>query len=218
MDSCLAITDYLISQQYCSIFLEPVDPIRDEVPDYFKIIKNPQDLGTIRKRLLNKEYKSISDWKRDMNLIWTNCEKFNGRDSILGELSRFALMMFEKQCKKHLPYSPIEWVNRITSLYEKINVFLKDSPRSVSYKFKKLDIPREHSPEEIQKLSEAVSCLSTRSDVLQLVQLLGLFGINIEGKRDVVYVSLSELPDQAITALMSYVKERYKALRMEYPK
>jgi hypothetical protein len=33
------------------IFHEPVDPIKLGIPDYYDIIKNPMDLGTIKTKL-----------------------------------------------------------------------------------------------------------------------------------------------------------------------
>ena len=32
-------------------FREPVDPEKELIPDYFDVIKNPMDLGTIKTRL-----------------------------------------------------------------------------------------------------------------------------------------------------------------------
>ena len=32
-------------------FREPVDPEKEKIPDYFDVIKNPMDLGTIKSRL-----------------------------------------------------------------------------------------------------------------------------------------------------------------------
>ena len=32
-------------------FREPVDPEKEKIPDYFDVIKNPMDLGTIKTRL-----------------------------------------------------------------------------------------------------------------------------------------------------------------------
>ena len=33
------------------IFHEPVDPIKLNIPNYLNIVKNPMDLGTIKKKL-----------------------------------------------------------------------------------------------------------------------------------------------------------------------
>ena len=41
------------------IFLEPVDAIKLGIPDYFRIIQKPMDLGTAKENLRKHEYKSM---------------------------------------------------------------------------------------------------------------------------------------------------------------
>lgn len=45
--------------------------------DYFKIIKQPMDLGTIKKRLENNYYHSASECLQDFNTMFTNCYIYN---------------------------------------------------------------------------------------------------------------------------------------------
>ena len=40
-------------------FHEPVDPVKYNVDDYFYIITEPMDFGTIRKKLNNNVYNNI---------------------------------------------------------------------------------------------------------------------------------------------------------------
>jgi hypothetical protein len=47
------------------VFLHPVDPVRDDVPTYFQVIKHPVDLNLILKRLQNNEYAGISHWDKN---------------------------------------------------------------------------------------------------------------------------------------------------------
>lgn len=48
-------------------FAAPVNKI--EVPDYYNIITNPMDLGTIRKKLIGNKYESPKDFA-DVNDIY----------------------------------------------------------------------------------------------------------------------------------------------------
>lgn len=59
-------------------FLQPVDPVKFNIMDYFDIIERPMDLGTIKKKLHNNVYKNLAHFVEDMNLIWGNCYKYNG--------------------------------------------------------------------------------------------------------------------------------------------
>lgn len=45
--------------------------------DYHKIIKNPMDMGTIKKRLENSYYWSASECMQDFNTMFTNCYIYN---------------------------------------------------------------------------------------------------------------------------------------------
>ncbi|KAL1635628.1 transcription initiation at TATA-containing promoter protein [Neofusicoccum ribis] len=58
-------------------FLQPVDPVALNIPQYLKIIKKPMDLGTVQSRLKHGEYASAKDVKADIDLIFANCFKFN---------------------------------------------------------------------------------------------------------------------------------------------
>ena len=58
-------------------FLQPVDYVGLQILDYPKIITHPMDLGTVKKNLLNREYKIFQDFMSDINLIWKNCRTYN---------------------------------------------------------------------------------------------------------------------------------------------
>ncbi len=58
-------------------FLNPVDYVALNILDYPKIITHPMDLGTVKKNLLNGEYKLFQDFMSDINLIWRNCRTYN---------------------------------------------------------------------------------------------------------------------------------------------
>ena len=58
-------------------FLNPVDWEGLQILDYPKIITHPMDLGTVKKNLLNGEYKIFQDFMSDINLIWKNCRTYN---------------------------------------------------------------------------------------------------------------------------------------------
>lgn len=62
------------------LFHEPVDPIRLNLPDYFDVIKEPMDLGTIKKKLYGNVYRDGEALVRDLKLVFENCKKFNEGD------------------------------------------------------------------------------------------------------------------------------------------
>ena len=58
-------------------FKTPVDAIKLKIPDYHTIVKNPMDLGTIKKRLTNKYYWCAQEVQDDFKLMFGNCYLYN---------------------------------------------------------------------------------------------------------------------------------------------
>ncbi|ORX74066.1 Bromodomain-domain-containing protein [Linderina pennispora] len=54
-------------------FMAPVDPVKQNVPTYFDIIKKPMDLGTIRKKLDRQKYRTAEEFRDDVQLVLHNC-------------------------------------------------------------------------------------------------------------------------------------------------
>ncbi|XP_055036051.2 bromodomain-containing protein 3a isoform X2 [Misgurnus anguillicaudatus] len=63
--------------QFAWPFYTPVDAVKLGLPDYHKIIKNPMDMGTIKKRLESVYYWSASECMQDFNTMFTNCYIYN---------------------------------------------------------------------------------------------------------------------------------------------
>jgi len=64
------------------------EPFREEVNwkmlglfDYPQIIKKPMDLGTVKKKMASKKYKSIHLCAQDVRLVWNNCMTYNADGS-----------------------------------------------------------------------------------------------------------------------------------------
>lgn len=74
------ILDQLESKDTTEIFLEPVDTT--EVADYLDVIKNPMDLGTMRKKLKQGEYSTLEELEDDFDLMCRNCLTYNNKETI----------------------------------------------------------------------------------------------------------------------------------------
>ncbi|KAM7093299.1 bromodomain-containing protein 3 isoform 3-T6 [Molossus nigricans] len=72
----------LWKHQFAWPFYQPVDAIKLNLPDYHKIIKNPMDMGTIKKRLENNYYWSASECMQDFNTMFTNCYIYNKKKGV----------------------------------------------------------------------------------------------------------------------------------------
>lgn len=81
------------------LFEEPVDPVVYDIPDYFDIVKEPMDLGTIRQKLQGKgnaQYQSLNEFANDVNLTFDNAILYNGEGDSVTNAAREMKNMFNK--------------------------------------------------------------------------------------------------------------------------
>ncbi|XP_050231404.1 uncharacterized protein LOC130014551 [Mercurialis annua] len=74
------ILDRLQKKDTYGVYSEPVDP--DELPDYFEVIEQPMDFGTVRKKLSSGAYGNLEQFEKDVHLISSNAMQYNAPDTI----------------------------------------------------------------------------------------------------------------------------------------
>eukprot|EP01039_Chlorochromonas_danica_P000492 gene492-531_t len=77
MKRCLDLLKELTKHPQAIWFLEPVDPIALNIPDYPRIIKNPMDFSTIRYNIENGIYENMHGFAEHMRLVFKNAMTFN---------------------------------------------------------------------------------------------------------------------------------------------
>jgi bromodomain-containing factor 1 len=80
-------------------FLQPVDPVKLNIPRYFDIITRPMDISTIEKKLNSGQYPVAQALVDDFNLMVNNCVTFNGPDNPITKMGRNIQAIFEKGMK-----------------------------------------------------------------------------------------------------------------------
>ena len=119
---CRQFLDKLIKHPLSVCYLKPVDPAKDQAPDYFKVISDPMDLGKISHKLDSHQYSSAEEFKYDVNLVWSNSMKYLKKKTIL--LYQVALHMKEK-CDKSLQNIPRtraeEWAMKMQNANKKLH-------------------------------------------------------------------------------------------------
>ena len=93
-------------------FLNPVDPVALNIPNYPDFIKEPMDLSTVEKKLLDEVYKVKTEFIYDVNLIFQNCKTFNGESSPFTAMANNMKDVFDK----HMSKFPIEDLKVVTPL------------------------------------------------------------------------------------------------------
>jgi len=86
-----------VHEPYSYPFLAPVDAVALQIPDYYKIIKQPMDLGTIDQKLKEQQYTTADEFYADVKLVFKNCYKYNGMDSPVAKLAQQLERVFDKK-------------------------------------------------------------------------------------------------------------------------
>ncbi|KAJ1025442.1 hypothetical protein NDA13_004253 [Ustilago tritici] len=76
LTACTNTLKKLMQNKHASIFLNPVDPVRDQATDYFDIIKEPMDLGSILNKLDSGQYKDRHELRADFELMISNAKTY----------------------------------------------------------------------------------------------------------------------------------------------
>lgn len=78
-NKCLEILRRLMTQPASYLFNEPVNPERDQCPDYYLVINTPMDFGSIKAKLEHLEYPSPDAFADDVRLVFQNAVRYNPR-------------------------------------------------------------------------------------------------------------------------------------------
>nr|XP_033772224.1 bromodomain testis-specific protein isoform X2 [Geotrypetes seraphini] len=110
---CNSILKELFSRKhatYAWAFYKPVDAESLGLCDYHDIIKQPMDLGTIKEKMDNKEYKDTHEFAADVRLMFMNCYKYNPPEHEIVTMARKLQDIFEM----HFAKIPDEHIQTIT--------------------------------------------------------------------------------------------------------
>ncbi|XP_058258800.1 bromodomain testis-specific protein isoform X4 [Hemibagrus wyckioides] len=90
---------------YAWPFYEPVDAVALGLHDYHDIIHQPMDLGTIKKKMDNREYTDALQFVADVRLMFSNCYKYNPPNHEVVAMARKLQEVFESRFAK-IPDEP----------------------------------------------------------------------------------------------------------------
>lgn len=109
LKSCNEILKELFSKKhsgYAWPFYKPVDAKMLGLHDYHEIIKKPMDLGTVKRKMDDREYKTAAEFEADVRLIFTNCYKYNPPDHDVVKMGRKLQDVFEMRFA-NIPDEPV---------------------------------------------------------------------------------------------------------------
>lgn len=98
LNMCLTIINEMGKTEAAKHFLVRVNEASH--PEYYKHIKHPMDINTIKEKLKDKAYKTKEQFAYDCRLIFDNCEFFNEDNSKIGLAGHKLRAYFETKWMK----------------------------------------------------------------------------------------------------------------------
>lgn len=218
---CLEITKELSKLPGAILFKEPIDPTAEEYENYRKIIKNPQDLGTITRKLEAGEYSNIQAWERDINLIWTNAEQFNGKETYVSLIAKHMAKHCEKLKRKLTMRKISGWMKCLYIWREKLDKLMVSPPENSTIKFfPPLEyVAPDYKPftdRETNCFIEATRSLNKSEEIKQLAKIAAT-DPNFNAAEENMVLNVDGLEPRTMYALRSYVLKRFNEMGIAYP-
>lgn len=215
------------------MFQQAVDPERDNCPDYFSIVERPMDLGTVMRKLNTNQYKSVAEWKSDMNLIWSNSMLYNPKPSILYLITKDLSDLFHTltQCLSDSPSN--DWNSTLQALGNEMNQVMKEMPshpqsskKSTSSKQKQTEAekpappkkavkekvpepqkPKDFTKQDLLKLTRDINSIKDDDQLAEITELLQDCEGGLDDDGDEIQVDLNTLRQSTLVLLRKKVDQ-----------
>ncbi|KAI3901879.1 hypothetical protein MKW92_037403 [Papaver armeniacum] len=99
MKQCDTLLKRVMTHQFSWVFKEPVDVVKLNIPDYFTVIKQPMDLGTVQRKIDTGAYLSPLDFVADVRLTFSNAKTYNPRGNDVHTMADTLSKYFEVRWK-----------------------------------------------------------------------------------------------------------------------
>ncbi|KAJ8536584.1 hypothetical protein K7X08_034985 [Anisodus acutangulus] len=223
MKQCETLLNRLMSHQHGWVFNNPVDVVKLKIPDYFTVVKQPMDLGTIRSKLHSGEYLSPLQFAADVRLTFKNAMTYNPPVNDVHIMAQTLNKFFEvrwKPIEKKIPVTEEE------PLPSKSSVIIEtetDAPLVMPPSKKKKIAPLENKvkPEPVKRVMSDVEKhkLTTELESLELPENIVDFlkeksSNGSQVSEDMIEIDLDVLPDDVLyevrKLLDDYLLEKQK--------
>lgn len=215
MKQCEGLLKKLMEHQHGWVFNTPVDVVKFNIPDYFTVIKNPMDLGTIKSKIASSQYSSPLDFVADVRLTFSNAMTYNQPGNDVHSMADTLRKFFEirwKVIEKKLPKASQPSLEK-SSLHEEKEAI---KPLPPSKKRKIVSVPQDVIPppvkrtmtvEEKHKLSRDLEAsLGDLPDKI-VVFLKEQFSNGMDTEEDEIEIDIDNLSSDALFTLQKLLDD-----------
>ena len=96
-ETCHNIVDNIIRQKRAQWFKAPVDHVALGIPDYPQVIKEPMDLGTVKKQLIEGKYTEAAQVAAHVRLTFDNAMRYNQPVTVFHQDAKKLKLQFDRK-------------------------------------------------------------------------------------------------------------------------
>ncbi|XP_034876032.1 bromodomain testis-specific protein [Mirounga leonina] len=170
---CSEILKEMLAKKHLSYawpFYNPVDVNALGLHNYYDIVKNPMDLGTIKGKMDNQEYKDAYEFAADVRLMFMNCYKYNPPDHEVVTMARMLQDVFEMHFAK-IPDEPVESMPVCYIKTDTTKILGRESNSEASSEENSSGDSEDERVQRLAKLQEQLKAVHQQLQVLSQVPL-----------------------------------------------
>ena len=191
---CLEITLKLMKKPAAKMFLQPIDPKNG----YFACFPS------VEQKLRQSEYRSVREWKKDMNSVWQDCYDYYGSESWpFSQIAKYIQQAFEKELQTLSLLNSKGWLEKVFELRKELYELSSNLPTCIEDNAPLEMVARKDyqplSPEDYVYLFKSISALPDPDDRKKLQKLL---------KHPKNEIDLTYLPLPKLIRAQSFVKQK----------
>uniref|UniRef100_A0A8C3WH26 Bromodomain testis-specific protein n=1 Tax=Catagonus wagneri TaxID=51154 RepID=A0A8C3WH26_9CETA len=183
---CSEILKEMLAKKHLSYawpFYNPVDVSALGLHNYYDVVKNPMDLGTIKGKMDNQEYRDAYEFAADVRLMFMNCYKYNPPDHEVVTMARMLQDVFEMHFAK-IPDEPVESMPLCYIKTDATKTLGKESSSEASSADNSSGDSEDERVQRLAKLQEQLKAVHQQLQVLTQVPLRKLKRKNEKPKRE----------------------------------
>ncbi|GFE54199.1 bromodomain containing protein [Babesia ovis] len=123
----LTLLSMLAKQEGGYVFERPVDPKKQNCPDYFDIVKNPMSFSCIKAKIRRNAYTNPQEFIDDCQLVFDNCFKYNKPETWIAQIGRNIETFFKAQLNELGFDSFIKKHQLIDMLMDKAKIYVESN-------------------------------------------------------------------------------------------
>ena len=196
-------------------FIHPIDPIKDDVPDYFDIIPKPMDLSTVQSNINKKQYETADQWYSDVCLIYENAIHYHSQKQFqhFVEVAEYLLKSFKKEAACLNAKNQTEWHNTLSIEINKLGKIIEKSPVPqgiddlVSSCIKRAEttaIQAQEVPEMVEKLQKYVKIPEKLNCILAILKKTQK-DLSVSKETNTMTIEIEKLNANSLSALNLFV-------------